>query len=942
MKNQPFRERYGSPVKAVIMAHRMCVVSFFGLFLSGAAFAQQSCTRGMRIEGVITDPTGAVIAGARLQAGAGATGVADATGHYVFACVPASSTTITADADGFAPATTHVHIQAGGSAHVNLQLALKSVETNLQVSANANGADDGRTAGTRVLGAAELQRLSDDPDEFLRELQALAAGAGGPAGSALVTVDGFQNSSALPPKTSIASIRVNPDLFSSEYQNPPWLGARIEIETKPGAEPWHGALFFADSASSFNATDPLSEAATPASRQRYGFELGGPIVQKKSALFFALEKRDINEFNVVDAVTLNPGGLPAALQQPVPAPQRLWIGSARADWQINANDLATVSLSSNVNNLGSQGVGGLVLAEAGYNSLTSEYDLRLLNTQTFGASLLHETRIGYSWKRTAQTPLSTEPSLQVAGYFTGGGSTSGDLDSRERDLEADDDAVLTRGRHTLKFGLQSLGFFLHDYDPDTFNGAFVFGGGSAPVLDANSNPTGETTTITALEQYRRAVMNLPGGKPTTFQMETGTPLVPLTQWRLALYAQDGAKLNDHFTLNSGFRYQFQTAPRSFANFSPRIGINWSLDKKSTWIVHLRAGEFSSAVDPVYSMQVDRLNGIRQQEETTYAPGFQNPQTPIAGAIGVNTLYRFQKTFRQIPSFSTNVGMEHEFTHHWHAEGAFNYTANWDQIRVENINAPMVASSIGVAPDPIAALLAPRPIAANENIFLYEKLAHMRGRFLVLSLEQHDSKRFGVSAFFVHMAGVRSDGGFRGENTSGAANPQSSYSEQGESSRVDWQTSALGGLMGNVKLPLKAELSSELFLSSGNPYNITTGTDANGDGNFNDRPSYASTADPGVYGTKFGLLTIKTVNGNVPRNVGTMPGTVHLDTDLNRSFTLPGSKDNPRTFTFNARSENLLNHTNVTTVNTILSSGAVGQPVAADTARRIELEVRFAF
>ena len=193
-----------------------------------------------------------------------------------------------------------------------------------------------------------------------------------------------------------------------------------------------------------------------------------------------------------------------------------------------------------------------------------------------------------------------------------------------------------------------------------------------------------------------------------------------------------------------------------------------------------------------------------------------------------------------------------------------------------------------------------------------------------------------------MAGVRSDGGFRGENTSGAANPQSSYSEQGESSRVDWQTSALGGLMGNVKLPLKAELSSELFLSSGNPYNITTGTDANGDGNFNDRPSYASGPGPGVYSTQFGMLTINTVNGNVQRNIGTMPSTVHLDTNLSRSFTLARDKDHPRTFTFNARSANLLNHTNVTAVNTILSSGAVGRPVAAETARRIELGVRFTF
>ena len=60
------------------------------------------------------------------------------------------------------------------------------------------------------------------------------------------------------------------------------------------------------------------------------------------------------------------------------------------------------------------------------------------------------------------------------------------------------------------------------------------------------------------------------------------------------------------------------------------------------------------------------------------------------------------------------------------------------------------------------------------------------------------------------------------DTTGAANPQSSYSEQGESSRVDWQEGNFLLLMGNVKLPLKAELSTELDASGGTPYNITTG------------------------------------------------------------------------------------------------------------------------
>ena len=331
----------------------------------------------------------------------------------------------------------------------------------------------------------------------------MAAGGGGVPGGAIITVNGFQNGSPLPPKASIAEIRINPDPFSSQYERAPWIAPNIEITTKPGAKAFHGALFFVESDSPWNATDPFSVTATPASKQRYGFELSGPVISRNSDFFLALEKRDIHEFNVVDAETLDSGYNPEPLEQTVAAPQRLWIGSARGDWQITPNDAATLSFSSNLSNLGNQGVGGLNLASSGFDSLMSEYDLRLLNTQILSSHLLNETRIGYSWLRTEQTPLSTEPSLMVAGYFTGGGATSGNLNDRERDLEADDDFILTKGKHSLKVGLQSLAFFIHDYDPDTFNGAFVFGGGSAPALDANNNPSGETTTIDALEQYRR-------------------------------------------------------------------------------------------------------------------------------------------------------------------------------------------------------------------------------------------------------------------------------------------------------------------------------------------------------------------------------------------------------------------------------------------------------
>ena len=92
MNKPPFGESCGSAMKAVMMTGRNCAVVLVGLLVSGTAVAQQSCIRGVHIDGVITDPTGAVIPGAHVQAGTGATGVTDATGHYAFACVPLTST----------------------------------------------------------------------------------------------------------------------------------------------------------------------------------------------------------------------------------------------------------------------------------------------------------------------------------------------------------------------------------------------------------------------------------------------------------------------------------------------------------------------------------------------------------------------------------------------------------------------------------------------------------------------------------------------------------------------------------------------------------------------------------------------------------------------------------------------------------------------------------
>ena len=900
-----------------------------GILVPFLANAQQSCEDGIRIEGTVTDVTGAVIPRAAIDSGKGQKATTDSMGHYVLACVPAGSVTLTVHADGFSPDTTIARGEVGERAHVDLQLALAGLETDVEVNADASAAHG---AGTRTLGANDIRQLPDDPDDLLQQLQLLASsGAGGGGGAATVVVDGFQNGSAMPPKSSIASIRVNPDPISPEYESPNSQGGRIEILTKPGAAAFHGALFFTDSDSIFNATDPFSVTATPAGKRRYGFELSGPILSKKSGFSLALERRDVDEFNVVQAITLDASGDQTPLQQTVPAPQRLWIGSGRGDLQVTPADVATLSYSANLNNRGNQGVGGLVLAEAGYSSLVSEYDLRFTNTQTLSANLLHETRIGYSWKRTEQTPLSSAPSLQVAGYFTGGGATSQNLNDRERDLEIDDDLLLTRGKHEVKIGAQALGIFVHDLDPDTFNGAYVFGGGSAPVLNGANNPTDATTTITAIEQYRRASLDLPGGTPTTYQLTSGALLVPFTQWRLALYGEDTIKLTPHLTATTGLRYAFQTTPSTFVNFAPRLGLSWALGKQQRTILHLQTGLFNIAIDQSDATQAYRLNGVRQQEALVYSPLYNSPLSPAAGSIQVSTEWQFPHSFEQLPVAEFQVGLEHDLPHHWHPSVWFGWYSAWGDPRTVNINAPLVSSSNGATPNPTTALLAPRPITPNLNIFQYQNSGHNRGSIFYAGVEQKGYKRWNLNL-----------GCWNVNFYTDAGTPQSSYTTQGEFARPDWQSS--GALAeGDLKLPSRFEFSTQFYVHYGQPYNFTTGTDANGDGDFNDRPSYTSAPGAGVYATRFGLLSTNTVNGDVPRNLGTMPTVLHMYSNLSRAFLLnPKDKDHPRTLTFNARAANLLNHTNITAVGTVVSSPTFGQALSAEAARRIELGVRFSF
>jgi hypothetical protein len=127
-------------------------------------------------------------------------------------------------------------VQPGRVTHADFQLALAAVQEDVQVNGDT-GSDNGRGVGTTVLDTKQVQQLADDPDDFLSQLQALAAAGGGPPESALVVVDGFQNGSVMPPKSAIASIRINPDLFSANMSLLPGVGVVSKLRPKRAQNP---------------------------------------------------------------------------------------------------------------------------------------------------------------------------------------------------------------------------------------------------------------------------------------------------------------------------------------------------------------------------------------------------------------------------------------------------------------------------------------------------------------------------------------------------------------------------------------------------------------------------------------------------------------------------------------------------------------------------------
>jgi hypothetical protein len=925
-----------------------------GVFLAAAAvaalaiphaLAQTGCA-GSNLSGTVRDITQALVPGATVVLDGRQRVVSRSDGGFQFSCVTDGKHRLRASAEGFAALDEAVTLPHAGE--VRLELKLKDVETQVEVSAGGGAATSASSAGpTQTIAGDRLESLADDPDDLKRELQQLAAVSGGNPANTTFAVDGFQGSSALPPKSSIAYIEVNPDKFSAQYREPPFDGARVEIYTKPGQKTYHGAVFATNGSPWENARDPFSMSSAAIGKQRYGFELEGPVRKVGSDFALTLEHRSIDNFAVVDAITVDSSGNEIATTQNVAAPQRLWLGTARVDWQLGAKNTFVASYSANVNHTENVGVGGESLAETGYDSEVYEHMVRMSDVTTVSTHLMHEARLSLRWDGETDVPNSTAPQVNVAGAFVSGGATIGQQRLRELNVEFDDDAILTTKHHTMKFGAQFQSFHEDQQLTTNFNGTYTFGGGPAPMLDANGQPVaGETETITGVQQYQRAVLGLAGGSPTAYSNVAGTPEVKFTQVTNAVFFQDDWEAGHGLHVAYGVRYYVQNDPTFLDAAVPRLGILCSPTKKRTWTLNAHAGMFSGRFSESTEAEVLREDGTQRVTSTIYNPvcggvagsGF-NPTacSPFTGATPIHSLREYAPHLGNSTWVAENVGGTRTLPAGFNLSLAYYIGRIWNYERSENINSPLNDQPTG-----------PRPGPANLDILQVQNSGQGNVNIVFAGVENHKYKRaqFFIGGVRVNLVDDTDDNEF--------FTPQSSKSDVGEFAHRTGQ--GVWHVFGNgtFTLPEKIVLSTDFQGNGGSHYNLTTGYDNNGDGDFNDRPQYAvagtpscatnPAASPCSYATHFGQLVASGGTGVFPRNKGVLPWSIYLDANVQRVFALTknAKANHSQTLTLNVRSSNVLNHTNVTSVGGVLGSPEFGIPYAADNGRRVEAGARYSF
>ncbi|HEX6737047.1 MAG TPA: TonB-dependent receptor, partial [Vicinamibacteria bacterium] len=383
---------------------------------------------------------------------------------------------------------------------------------------------------------------------------------------------------------AVLEFQVLTNAYSAEFGRS--AGGVINAVTRSGANELHGTAFEFHRNSALDARnffDPASRPKPDFTRNQFGATLGGPI-QRDRTFFFAAYEGLIERLGVTGLTAVPddnarrgvlPGGRTVSLHPAIPTfldtffpqangrslgggaaeylfsdtqPTDEHFFQARIDHRLSQSDSLFLRVTHDRGDVVRIPVDKPPVSVIDENTRNTYVTLE--DQHTFSAGLLNTLRVGLNRsvsladnRRIVDIPqgltwLPGEP----FGYFTIRGmvtEVAGDFrlprDDFLNNWQLGDTVILTRGRHSARFGFQGQ------------------------YLQFNQNTTSQKGGIVNFA-------NLEGfltGRPTSVDFAVPGKIDPIRkyrQWLWAFFVQDDFRLTPHLTANVGLRYEFVTVP----------------------------------------------------------------------------------------------------------------------------------------------------------------------------------------------------------------------------------------------------------------------------------------------------------------------------------------------------------------------------------------------
>jgi hypothetical protein len=289
------------------------------LLLASFAIAQSTTTGALA--GTVTDPSGAVVAGAKVSAkgaesGEAGTAITNSNGYYRIPLLKPGSYTVSVTAQGFNSASNATAVAVGQTTTADIKLAVTGASQTVEVSADVLGVQTESASVNTTFSTDQIQYVPNGGNDISYVAQTAPgsvmntqAGYGNfssyglPGTSNLFTLDGMNdndpflnlnNSGAtnlLLGQNEIQEATVVSNGYSGQYGQ--LAGATVNYVTKSGSNVWHGNAVWWWNGRAMNANDWFNNhTGTPRpfdNANQWAASIGGPIKKDKAYFFVDYE-----------------------------------------------------------------------------------------------------------------------------------------------------------------------------------------------------------------------------------------------------------------------------------------------------------------------------------------------------------------------------------------------------------------------------------------------------------------------------------------------------------------------------------------------------------------------------------------------------------------------------------------------------------------------------